>query len=96
MLHDTYAYGVLLLEIGLWQLVLEHRYIQGLVKDVQDLKPEQIQEVLVKIAKQSLGHTMGTDYRDAAVLYLEEDDYRTQPRCMQTFRIQVLDHIQGS
>ena len=92
-LHDIYAYGILLLEIGLWQTVLEHRYIQGIVKDVQDLKPEQIQEVLVKIAKQSLGHTMGADYRDAAVLCLEEDDYHTQPRCMQTFRIQVLDQI---
>lgn len=42
---------------------------------------------------------MGADYRDAAVFCLEVgaenswDDYRTQPRLMQTFRIQVLDQI---
>ena len=98
-LHDIYAYGVLLLEIGLWQTVLEHRYFQEIVNEVRNLKPEQIQKVLVKIAKQSLGHTMGVDYRDAAVLCLEDgfenlwDDYRTQPRLMRTFRIQVLDQI---
>ena len=60
--HDTYAYEVLLLEIGLWQTVLEHRYLQGVVKDVRDLEPEQIRGVLVKIARQSLGFTMGADY----------------------------------
>lgn len=98
-LHDIYAYGVFLLEIGLWQTVLEHGYFQGIVNEVQNLQPEQIQKGLVKIAKQSLGHTMGADYRDAAVLCLEDgfenlwDDYRTQPRLMQTFRIQVLDQI---
>ncbi len=98
-LHDIYAYGVLLLEIGLWQTVLEHRYLQEIVNKVQNSKPEQIQKVLVKIAKQSLGHTMGVDYRDAAVVCLEDgfeklwDDYRTQPRLMRTFRIQVLDQI---
>lgn len=98
-LHDIYAYGVLLLEIGLWQTVLEHRYFQGIVNEVGRLKPEHIQKLLVKIAKQSLGHTMGADYRDAAILCLEDgfenlwDDYHTQPRLMQTFRIQVLDQI---
>lgn len=98
-LHDIYAYGVLLIEIGLWQTVLEHRYFQEIVNEVRDLKPEQIQKVLVKIAKQSLGHTMGADYRDAAVLCLEDgfenlwDNYRTQPRLMRTFRIQVLNQI---
>ena len=98
-LHDIYAYGVLLLEIGLWQTVLEHRYIQGIVSEVPDPKPEQIQKVLVKVAKQSLGYTMGADYRDAVVLCLEDgietswDNYRTQPRLMQTFRTQVLDQI---
>ena len=98
-LHDIYAYGVLLIEIGLWQTVLEHRYFQEIVNEVRDLKPEQIQKVLVKIAKQSLGHTMGADYRDAAVLCLEDgfenlwDDYRTQPRLMRTFIIQVLNQI---
>lgn len=69
------------------------------MNEVRDLKPEQIQKVLVKIAKQSLGHTMGADYRDAAVLCLEDgfenlwDNYRTQPRLMRTFRIQVLNQI---
>lgn len=98
-LHDTYAYGVFLLEIGLWQTVSEHRYFQEIVKEVRKPNPKQIQQVLVKIAKQSLGHTMGADYRDAAVLCLEDgfenlwDDYRTQPRLMQTFRIQVLEQI---
>ena len=98
-LHDIYAYGVCLLEIGLWQTVLEHRYFQGAVNGARNLKPEQVQEVLVRIAKQSLGHTMGADYRDAAVLCLEDgfenlwDDYHTQPRLMRTFRTQVLDQI---
>lgn len=92
-LHDIYAYGVLLLEIGLWQIVLEHRYLQAIISDEPDLKPEQIQGVLVKIARQSLGFTMGAHYRDAAVFCLEFgaenlwDDYRTQPKLMQTFRL---------
>ncbi|KAL9122884.1 MAG: hypothetical protein Q9187_000555 [Circinaria calcarea] len=98
-LHDIYAYGVLLLEIGLWQNILEHRYLQGIVKEVRNPRPELIQEALVKIAIQSLGHTMGAGYRDAVVLCLEDgfenlwDDYRTQPRLMRTFKTRVLDQV---
>lgn len=97
--HDIYAYGVLLLEIALWNTVLEHRYLQGIVNDTGDPEPERLRGILVKIARQSLGFPMGADYRDTTIFYLEVraenpwDDYRTQPRLMQTFRIQVLDQI---
>ena len=97
--HDIYAYGVLLLEIALWKTVLELRYLQGIVNDAGDPEPEELRRILVKIARQSLGFTMGAGYRDAAVFCLEVgaenpwDDYRTQPRLVQTFRIQVLDQI---
>ena len=98
-LHDIYAYGVLLLEIGLWQSILEHRYFQGFGEEGRTPEPEQIQEMLVKIARQSLGHTMGADYQDAVVICLEDgfrnlwDDYRTRPRFIRTFQTQVLNKV---
>ena len=98
-LHDVYAYGVLLLEIGLWQTVLEHRYFQAMMKETGDPKPEQIKGLLVKIARQSLGHHMGADYRDAVVLCLERefenlsDPSPRQPKLQQTLKTRVLDPI---
>ena len=71
-LHDIYAYGVLLLEIGLWQPVTEHRYLQGISEGREESTPEHMRALLVKIAKQSLAHNMGANYRDAVVACLED------------------------
>ena len=100
-LHDIYAYGVLLLETGLWQPILEHRYIQPLLKASDSIHRETFQQELIKIAKQSLGHTVGADYRDAVVTCLGDEfeslwgDDRTQPRLEQIFKTQVLDKIEN-
>ena len=99
-LHDIYAYGILLLEIGLWQVALDHRYFQTALRGEKTLGPEEIRKLLIKIAKQSLGHFMGAEYRDAAVVCLEdglgndlEDEYRTQPELARAFRARVLDQV---
>ena len=98
-LHDVYAYGVLLLEIGLWQTVLEHRDVHTILREAQNQEPGKIRETLINLAKQLLGHTMGADYRDAVLTCLEPDsqdlwnEYRAQPELAQTFTTHVLDRV---
>lgn len=96
--HDIYAYGVFLLEIGVWQTVTHHRYFQGF-RNGEELWPDHMRAILVKIAKQSLRHFMGVEYLDAVRVCLEdslkdiEDDYRTQPKLAGAFEARVLDQV---
>ncbi|KAG0130178.1 hypothetical protein HOY82DRAFT_389402 [Tuber indicum] len=64
-IHDIYAFGVLLLELGLWQLALK------LIDPAAKTTPSIIQQTLVKNARERLGHFMGQKYRDAVLLCLE-------------------------
>ncbi|PWW74304.1 hypothetical protein C7212DRAFT_365307 [Tuber magnatum] len=64
-IHDIYAFGVFLLELGLWQPA--SKLLDPAVKTI----PSIIQQVLVKNARDRLGHFMGQKYRDAVLLCLE-------------------------
>ena len=104
MLHDIYAYGVLLLEIGLWQTISEHRHFEEIVNGLTHLegsiiRPTQILKRLVKVARQSLGHSMGSEYRDAALMCLEDkletevDEDRIQPTLRRIFEAKILSQV---
>ncbi|GAB1319631.1 hypothetical protein MFIFM68171_09841 [Madurella fahalii] len=59
--HDIYAYGILLLEIGMWGLV-------GKLfseKERKFLSPYQMGQKIVKISEETLAHVMGSSYEHA-------------------------------
>lgn len=64
-IHDIYALGVVLLEIGLWQTAAH-------IADLRDGDPvnERVQEIFIANAKTRLDHYMGKSYREAVVTCL--------------------------
>lgn len=64
-IHDIYAFGVLLLELGLWKLAPE------LLDPKAKATPRVIHKTLVRNAREKLGHFMGQKYQDAVLLCLE-------------------------
>lgn len=89
--HDIYAFGVLLLEIGLWTVASSRE----LFKD-ENYSPEAIKDTLIKNARARLGHFMGQKYRDAVLCCLEgtlkvEDDDEKQTKMISAFKEKVLD-----
>ena len=91
-LHDIYALGVVLLEIGLWAPAISlqsNRF--ATVKD-----PKTIQEQLMKHARKRLSSHLGTKYRDLVLKCLTGDfgvtnDTREDLKLQQAFRSQVVD-----
>lgn len=89
--HDIYAFGVLLLEIGLWTVASSRE----LFKD-QSQKTNAIRETLIKNARGRLGHFMGQKYCDAVLFCLEgasgvgQDDEK-QTKLITAFKERVLD-----
>ena len=61
-IHDIYSYGVLLLEVGVWELVEE--CFDGM--DKMSLSPFKMQEHLIEESKLRLGHYAGGAYQKAA------------------------------
>ncbi|KAK4199631.1 hypothetical protein QBC40DRAFT_340368 [Triangularia verruculosa] len=96
-IHDIYALGVVLLEIGLWQpaLSLEKSGFSR-VKD-----PRAIQKYLVKQAERRLASRAGERYKDVVLKCLQGDfgvthDTRDDTKLQQAFRSQVVDVLQRS
>ncbi|KAL9102753.1 MAG: hypothetical protein Q9187_009086, partial [Circinaria calcarea] len=91
-LHDIYALGVVLLEIGLWAPAISlqsNRF--ATVK-----KPKSIQDQLIKHAEKRLSSHLGTKYRDLVLKCLTGDfcvtnDTREDLKLQQAFRSQVVD-----
>ena len=70
-IHDVYALGVVLLEIGLWQTVISlYRDATLRLKQGVVMSPRGIQNVLIEIARRRLPHHMGPAYLDAVVVCL--------------------------
>lgn len=63
-MHDHYALGVVLLEIGLWRPVL------GFEEDYDEMSPDEIMLSLQEHAKDRLPHYMGLDYTEAVLACL--------------------------
>ncbi|KAL2065985.1 hypothetical protein VTL71DRAFT_2056 [Oculimacula yallundae] len=62
--HDLYSFGVLLLEIGLWQLAAD-------LLNKKNNSPSAVRELLSQNCKVRLGHYMGVKYREAAITCIE-------------------------
>ena len=71
--HDIYSYGVLLLEIGVWDLAM-HCFEEKERDDrTRTITPLIMQRILVNNARIRLKHYMGTAYQDAACKCLTLD-----------------------
>ncbi|KAL6801218.1 hypothetical protein GGI42DRAFT_343272 [Trichoderma sp. SZMC 28013] len=93
-LHDIYALGVVLLEIGLWQpaLTLEK---SGFAR----VKPNAITKVLIRHAEKRLGAKMGEKYQAVVLTCLRSDfqcynDTKEDIKLQQAFRAQVVDVLE--
>jgi tRNA A-37 threonylcarbamoyl transferase component Bud32 len=92
--HDIYAYGVLLLEIGLWKLA--ERFFDD--KEKMGLTPYAMGQKILRTSKELLGHSMDTQYERAASTCLSGDfglkqDDLAQSRLAAAFETQVLEKI---
>ncbi|TVY89017.1 hypothetical protein LAWI1_G008646, partial [Lachnellula willkommii] len=86
--HDLYAYGVFLLELGLWNLVT--KFITE--KDKQNA--HKMKDRIVKIAER-LGHSMGNDFKGASMTCLKGDfgHDKAESNLTKVFELKVLDPI---
>ncbi|KAL1639976.1 hypothetical protein SLS58_007402 [Diplodia intermedia] len=94
-IHDIYALGVVLLEIGLWQqaITLERNQF----KTARD--PYVVRDQLIKQARHRLSDKMGHKYRDVVVKCLGTDfgvadDTKEDLKLQQAFRTQVVDVLE--
>lgn len=94
-LHDIYALGVVLLEIGLWQpaITLEKDQFRRL-KD-----PASIRKCLSLQAQKRLGSRTGEKYKDIVLKCLHGDfnvvnDTKEDSKLQREFRIQVVDVLE--
>lgn len=69
--HDIYALGVVLLEIGLWQTAMSI-YQEALPQSTEKetISPKAIQEIYIQEAKRSLSHHMGPNYMNVVLVCL--------------------------
>lgn len=92
--HDLYAYGVLLLEVGVWRLIgsyfdKERRAKLGRIKSTTYIR---------QIAERSLGHCMGLAYERATLRCLRTDlgaelDDAIESKLAKSFQDLVLQEI---
>ena len=73
-MHDIYALGVVLLEIGTWQTArsIYHEACGKLRKGVA-INPRGVQNLFIEQAKRRLAYFMGPAYSDAVLACLEEE-----------------------
>ncbi|KAF1993521.1 hypothetical protein P154DRAFT_582720 [Amniculicola lignicola CBS 123094] len=93
--HDIYALGVVLLEIGLWQRAITLEKNQ--FKTARD--PFVIQNQLLKQAQRRLGDKMGEKYQQVVIACLTgqfgvQNDTREELKLQQAFRTQVVDVLE--
>ncbi|KAF2147002.1 uncharacterized protein K452DRAFT_354493 [Aplosporella prunicola CBS 121167] len=95
-IHDIYALGVVLLEIGLWERAINLE--RNNFRTARD--PWVIKEQLLKQAKRRLGDKMGVRYRDVVVKCLTADfevvnDTKDDLKLQQAFRVQVVNVLEA-
>ncbi|KAM0252318.1 hypothetical protein ACHAQJ_007811 [Trichoderma viride] len=93
-LHDIYALGVALLEIGLWQPALSLEKTK-----FARVRPDGIQKHFIRHAEKRLGAKMGEKYRAVVLSCLRGDlecsnDTKEDLKLQQAFRAQVVDILE--
>ncbi|KAG5811370.1 hypothetical protein H9Q74_006068 [Fusarium xylarioides] len=94
-IHDIYALGVVLLEVGLWQPATSlEKYAFTKVQDPQAIKRRLIQQ-----AEKRLGSKMGDRYKSVVLKCLQgdfaiTDDTKEDLKLQQAFRAHVVDVLQ--
>jgi hypothetical protein len=93
--HDIYSYGILLLELGLWDLVT-NLFSKN---EKQGISPSDVRERIKETAQKELGHYAGAAYQRAASICLSEDfgveqDDKVNSQLAKAFETQVLTEIQ--
>lgn len=94
-IHDIYALGVVLLEIGLWEPAVK------LEKNMfsRASNPHAVQAQLIKHAQRRLESRVGRKYKEVVLKCLTgdfgiEDDTKEDLKLQQAFRYQVVDVIE--
>jgi hypothetical protein len=94
--HDIYSYGVLLLELGLWDLV------QNLFRSrkEKEISPSDMGKRIQDTARKELGHYAGGAYQRATSICLHgdlgvEQDDKVNSQMAKAFETQVLELIKG-
>ncbi|UKZ69954.1 uncharacterized protein TrAtP1_010957 [Trichoderma atroviride] len=93
-LHDIYAMGVVLLEIGLWQPALALKK-SGFAR----VQTKTITEILIRHAEKRLGAKMGEKYQAVVLACLRgnfqcSDDTKEDLKLQEAFRSQVVDVLE--
>ncbi|CEF83668.1 unnamed protein product [Fusarium graminearum] len=94
-LHDVYALGVVLLEIGLWQPAMSlERHGFSSVKE-----PKAIQKYLIKVAEKRLSSKVGEKYQKVVLKCLRgnfevDNDTKEDTKLQVAFRSQVVDILE--
>ncbi len=95
-LHDLYALGVVLLEIGIWQTVLSiYKQYCGRMKEGVTPSPRDIQKIFIDVAKKRLSHHMGPAYVSAVLACLsgEFEDKTSRADFPMMFQSKVVDKL---
>ena len=96
-IHDMYALGVVLLEIGLWEPAIKLE--KNMFAHARD--GYAIQSQLIKHATKRLESRVGKKYRDAVIKCLTgkfdvRDDNKEDLKLQQAFRTQVVDVFENA
>ncbi|RDL30226.1 uncharacterized protein BP5553_10504 [Venustampulla echinocandica] len=88
--HDIYSFGGFLIELGMWKAV------KSLAR--KSSKVDDLPTILGSVAGFHLGHLMGTEYIDAAILCLTADlgikvDDQAQRSLATAFKVRDLDRL---
>ena len=73
VLHDIYALGTVLLEIGIWRPLL------GFDRRFERMRPQEIKQCLELHAAERLPHYMGLEYTEAVLTCLQGDFLNGEP-----------------
>jgi hypothetical protein len=93
-IHDIYALGVVLLEVGVWQTALSiYQQAHKKLKPGVTMSPRGIQNLFIEIARRQLPHHMGPAYRDAVVKCLLGTGFGEEENWVMTFYEEVVQNI---
>jgi hypothetical protein len=93
--HDLYAFGIVLLELGMWKIV-ESFFTTA---EKNDITASDMHTKILSIAEKSLSHLAGSPYQKATMICLQEDfrvrlDDNAESRLAKAFEELVLKPVE--